>query len=369
MELRRIRIGSFFGIKLMLDYTWFILLFLVAGWVTAGLLPTIYPRLTTAETVIAGLSITLFLFISVVLHEFAHAIYAKKKGLKIDRITLFIFGGAAELQEEPKTPRQEFLMAGIGPLTSIVLGLLFALVGLLGMLIGFFPLVAFGTILASINIMLALFNLIPGFPLDGGRIFRALVWKITNDAMKATKTASTIGKIFALMLITYGLTQLIFAGALGGLWISLIGYFLYQAAAHSYEQVLEQALLKDVRVSNIMSKEDVAVPGKTSVKNFLKNYVLKQKRLSLPVKPTKDDASGLVTAEDVAKASLDAPVEKLVRDKKITLHPDDSAMDAARIISSSGLREVPVVDNGKVVGILSMAHLQAYIFSKQRLTS
>lgn len=341
MKNKGIRVGRFFGIELRLDYSWFILFFLIAWSFTLGIIPVVYGSLNTAEAIIVGLLSTVLLFVSVVIHEYAHSIYARKTGLKIDRITLFVFGGAAELEDEPRTAGQEFKMAGLGPLTSLGLSILFGFLMFIGINIGSDVVTATGGLLASANLLLALFNLIPGFPLDGGRMFRAIVWKITGNMLKATKIAATTGKLFAVLLMAYGFIQLVKEGAFGGIWLMLIGFFLYRTASASYEQTLTLTLLKDVSVSDVMTRNKLNVPGKTRVKNFLKNYVLKRKQAAVP-----DKASN-----------------------EYFLHPDDPAVEAISVIASSGHTKVPVIKDGEIVGTISVDNLQTYILNKQKLES
>lgn len=365
-----LRVGRFYGIELRLHFTWFILFALVAWSFTAGVVPAVYGGLSTPTTIIIGLLATFLLFLSVVIHEFAHSLYAKKIGLNVNRITLFIFGGASELEDEPRTPRQEFIMAGLGPLTSLVLGVIFISVWLIGQAADFIPLAALGIILASANIALAIFNLIPGFPLDGGRMFRAAAWRFTRDIVKATRLATNIGKVFAILIIAYGILQIILLGNLGGAWLILIGFFLQRAASASYEQTLMRTLLQDVSVSDLMTSNNIAVvPGETKAGDFLQNYVRKHKLNALPVKSSSGNKTGMVSAEDAVAAPPNARVEDLAINGDQVLHPGDSAVKAINIMANSALQKVPVVDGGQVIGTLSLENLNSYLLSQRHLRS
>ncbi|CAN5668935.1 site-2 protease family protein [soil metagenome] len=368
MKGQSISAGRYFGIEVMLHYSWFVIFFLVATSFIARVIPAGFPELTLIETVIIGLAATVLLFLSVVAHEFAHSLYAKSKGLEIDRITLFIFGGAAEIKEDPKTPGQEFIMAAVGPLTSLVIAFGFGILLAVGISNGLTYLVAVSSILAAINFILAIFNLLPGFPMDGGRMLRATIWKLTNNLIKATRIAAGTGKLFAYLLMTYGLIQFITAGALGGIWLVLIGLFLNHVASMSYQQTLIKLLLKDVRVADLMNREYVAVPEQTRARDFLRKYVLRYKQTSLPVKTGDGKAAGIINADDVPESGLDITVKELAHDRNYTLGPDDEAMKALEAITRSGLQQLPVAKNGTLVGTLTIENLNSYINGKAKLS-
>lgn len=363
---RSIRIVTIYGIELRLDYSWFILFGLIVLSFTTGILPVFYRQLSGAETVIVGVIAALLLFVSVVIHEFAHALYAKRTGLRINRITLFIFGGASELQDEPARPGQEFILAGLGPLSSLVLGIVFGGLWQLGRALDYVPLAALGGTLAMVNIALAVFNLLPGFPLDGGRLFRAAVWKLSGSLLTGTRAAATAGKVLALLLMAYGVLQIVNRGIVGGIWLLLIGFFLYRSAAAAYEQTLVYLVLKEVAVADIMNRDQSALPGKTAVRDFLESYVLRRKQTVVPVLRSQGGVAGMVSADDVDSAPLDAPIEQYVQKEPI-LHPNDPASTALSVMSSAGLEEVPVVQNDRLVGTLSLRDIGLYVSGKRRL--
>lgn len=366
MNDRGIRIGKFFGIELRLDYSWFVLFFLVAWWLTVVIVPGIYGQLSALETIATGLVTTLLFFLSVIVHEYAHAVYAKRSGLNIKTITLFIFGGATQLLEESKSPRQEFVMAALGPVTSLLIAAAFIAVASAGIALGIESVTAIGGIVASVNIILAVFNLFPGFPLDGGRMFRAVIWKITNDIVKATKIAALGGRLFAYFIIAFGLIQIIFAGNIGGLWLVLIGFFLRAAAVAGYEQTLAGMLLKNIKVSDMMKKPEAVVPGNTTVKDFIESFVLGRKSDRFPVELSRDNGVGIVGVEDIKGAPLKRRIEEYAKIEG-SIRPDDSAMKALSLMSALNFSELPVVKNGKVVGILSAEIIRSYIMGKQEL--
>jgi Zn-dependent protease len=233
------RLGSIFGFEIRVDLSWFLIFFLVLWTLSAGIFPTSYPGFGNATYFGMGIVATLLFFASLLAHELSHTFVARAKGIPVEGITLFIFGGVSRTRMDAETPGDEFQIAGVGPLVSLLLAGFFGLIWYVGINAGWS--VVFTGIfayLAVINLALAIFNMLPGFPLDGGRVFRSMIWKYTGNIKKATKIASTGGKWLAYLLIAFGALEM-FAGAiLGGLWLILIGWFLYNAAETSYEELL-----------------------------------------------------------------------------------------------------------------------------------
>jgi Zn-dependent protease len=253
------------GIELRIDYSWFIVFALVLFSLSLGYFPQLYPNQSSRVYWITGFLATLLFFISVVTHEMSHSFMALRSGVKIHGITLFIFGGMARLSEETDDPRTEFKIAVVGPLTSLMLAGVFWLIQLA--LRGEQPsiLVEMFGYLAWVNLALALFNLIPGFPLDGGRLFRAFWWWKTGSVIDATRLAADWGKGFAIVLMIFGGLE-IFAGSLiGGLWLIFIGTFLRGIAEASYHNVLLKQSLEGTRVEQVMTRDIVSVPPELPV--------------------------------------------------------------------------------------------------------
>ncbi len=366
MQQSGFKVGTVLGIEIWLDYSWLILFFLIGALFTFGILPTQFPRLSQLARIVAGIIATLLFFGSVLLHELSHSLYAKSQGLKIRRITLFIFGGASELIDEPKSPRQEIILAGVGPLTSLGLSALFGIVLLLGRQLSYVPLIAIGSSLAAINLTLAIFNLLPGFPLDGGRVFRGIIWKITGNLEKATRTATQVGKILAIMLIGYGLVEVLLAGLFGGLWLIFIGFFLYQAAAASYEQIMSRLLLQDKTVNDLMERRFVAAPRHMLVRDFLQEYVVRYQDPIVLVRADTSHAAGLVDARQLPKSALDTPIGEFAYSGAI-LHPQDSAVHALDALTRSRLSKLPVTKNRELVGVLTVNRIKTYVLGTARL--
>jgi Zn-dependent protease len=368
MQTGGIKIGRIFGIELWLDYSWFVLFFLIGLTFTAGLLPAQFPDLSPPAILASGLLITLLFFVSIIIHELSHSLYAKKQGLEIRRITLFIFGGASEVVEDPKTPGQEFVLAAVGPLASFVLSLVFGAVWLAGEQVDYLPLIAIGSTLGIVNFALAVFNVLPGFPMDGGRMFRAAAWKLTGDMERATRYAATGGKIFAFLLIFYGALQLLLGALLGGLWLILIGFFLNQAASYSYQQTMYRLLLKDVKVRDLMQRDFISVPRGATIRTFLQKYVLRYKETTMPIEADKTHPAGLVDVKQLPEPeNLNERVGKFTLKDVYTLQPQDEALKALDIMNQSGLNKLPVADHGKLVGILTSGRVRAYLLGKHKL--
>jgi Zn-dependent protease len=256
------RIARLFGINIHVDWSW-IFIFLLVTWNLAGVVfPAIYPQMDFGNTLVLSVAASLLFFASVLIHELAHSLMAKARGLPVRRITLFIFGGVSNIEREPPSPATEFLVTIVGPLSSLILGVLFIYLGgrNLETQCRYHPLQAFGQLeplstlflwLGSINILLALFNLIPGFPLDGGRILRSFLWAATGNLRQSTRLATWVGQAVAWMFILAGLAMVfgfqvpIFGtGMVGGIWLAFIGWFLNMAASQSYQQVVVADMLE-----------------------------------------------------------------------------------------------------------------------------
>lgn len=360
------RIAKIFGIEIWLDYSWLIIFFLILITFTAGLLPAQYPGLSRPTAVVTGVITTLLFFASVIAHELSHSVYAKSQGLEIRRITLFVFGGASELTDEPKSPGQEFIMSALGPLTSLALGALFGAVWLAGRGLSYLPLTALGGILSIINVSLGIFNLLPGFPLDGGRMLRSIIWKRTGSLEKSTRYASVTGQIVAVLLMLYGLAEILFARLTGGLWLILIGLFLYQAATISYQQTMLRLALKDAKVSDIMRRKFVSVPRAMRARDFLDGYTLRYKDPLVVVEPDAAHPPGVVDARRIPDKALDESVGQFTQKESPVLEPDDPAKKALDIMMRTGLPKLPVTKKGRLVGVLTASHMYTYITSKDK---
>src|SRR6267154_779430 len=281
---RRFNFLTVAGIKIGIDFSWFLIAILLAWSLSAGYFPHYYHELSPGTYWAMGIAGMLGLFVCIVLHELGHAMVAKHYKLPISQITLFIFGGVAEIKKEPQTPKVEFLMAIAGPIVSIVLSGALYLLTIIGQHAHWpIPVTAVTGYLALINMVLAIFNLIPAFPLDGGRIFRSILWWIKKDSAWATKVASRVGAGFGMILIFLGIFALITGNFISGVWFVILGLFLQRAAAMSRSQYFISHELRGEKVQKFMTKDPISVSPDTSIKKFVDQYVYESYHHLYPV--------------------------------------------------------------------------------------
>ncbi|MBI5493004.1 MAG: site-2 protease family protein [Deltaproteobacteria bacterium] len=355
---RGIRLFKVLGIQISIDYTWFIVFVLFAWSLAFGYFPFRSPGLDRGVYILMGVVSAILLFACVLIHEISHSYTANRIGLDIKEITLFIFGGVAQLTKEPEDAMSELKIAIAGPLASGVLAVIFWAASQLvnGEI---YPIPhAILSYLALINLVLIIFNMIPGFPLDGGRVLRAIWWARTGDIGAATRIASRIGKGFAIFLIIMGFLQIFMGNFTGGLWSVLIGVFVQQAAESGYQQVVLKKALEGLKVKDLMSRGVVTIGGESTVNEAVENFFFKYHFISFPV--TSDNhVSGLLTLNDVravekerwGKVRVSDVMEKLGPDD--ILKPEDTAMDALNKMVGFNHGRFPVVENGRLVGIIS----------------
>jgi Zn-dependent protease/predicted transcriptional regulator len=372
-----IRLGSVAGIEVLIDWSLAIIFFLVTFSLGAGLFPAWHPEWSALLIWMTALAAAVLFFASVFVHELSHALVGRAMGIEIRRITLFIFGGMAHLEREPHTWRAELWMAIAGPIVSLLLGGLFLFVGALALggdsfdpnapeetLSRMGPLATLCLWLGPINIVLGLFNLVPGFPLDGGRVLRAVAWRITGDLKIATRWASRLGQFFAWTLIAIGIAMMLGVrvpvfgtGLLSGLWLAFIGWFLNQAAFMSYRQLLVRESLDDVPVSRVMQSQFTSVTSGMTVSQLVDEHLLHSDQRAYPVV---DDGKlvGLVCLEDVRKTNRDAWAHTRVADimtpasNLAHIGPGEDTSEALSTLTSRGVNQLPVVENGRVRGLV-----------------
>jgi len=369
-------LGKVFGINIKIDWSW-LLIFALITWSLASSLGLIHPDWPALMNWVLALSAAVLFFGSILAHELAHALVARRMGTPVRNITLFMFGGISNIQKEPGSPFSEFLITIVGPLTSFIVGSAFLVLG-----IGSFvynnvsmlqPLEALshigpvGTIfvwLGSINILIAIFNLIPGFPLDGGRIVRSTLWAVTNDLTKATRWASALGQVVAWGLILAGIAMMFGVsipffgtGFFNGLWIVFIGWFLQNASIQSYRKVVIQDVLEDIPVKRMMYTDIPIVDAGLSVQRLIDDYIMQTDNRAFIVFQN-DKMVGLVTIEDIRKVDREARSLTILNDimtpskKLIVIAPEEEASDAFERLQSEDIRQIPVVNGNKIVGLL-----------------
>lgn len=367
MFRKTLHLFRLFGIPVELDLSWILILVLVTWTFATGYYPENFPGLfSVSERWLIGLVTALLLFISILLHEFSHSLVAVRSGIPIRKITLFMFGGVAQMDRDVDDPVIELKMAAAGPLMSLVLAAFFYVLSLLSR--GAFILPVLTRSLANLNIAVLVFNMVPGFPLDGGRILRAAIWRRTGNVRRATKIASRIGSGFAVFLMLTGFFFFISYGSfIGGLWLIFIGFFLRQAAKSGYVMVAFKEALGHMRVAEIMKRDVVTVDIATTLSSLVDDYFLRYHYGSFPVVEN-GRLRGVVTLEDLRGVERDrwheATVEEVVGSSfaGFVLHPLDPAEKLLQLIMRKGYEQLPVVnDEGAVVGIVTRRDLMAAI--------
>src|SRR5437867_487770 len=304
MRVRGLSLLRVWGIQIVIDYSWFIVFFLVIYSMAEIYFPQTQGQYSKPQYWLMGLVAAVLLFMSVLVHELAHSFVALKQGIQVTSIRLFIFGGVAQIASEPRSGRHEFLIALAGPAASMILALIFGVVSLGSLLTGRFHAVAVITWnLAAANLTIALFNLISGFPLDGGRILCAILWDRWNDTGRATKVVSQIGNAFALFLILLGVLEFLFVQSIvSGLWLIFIGLFMKQSAIGNYQAVIVREALAGVKVSEIMTENVVSVDWLTSVEDLVREYIYRYQFTHFPVF-NRDELLGMVSLAQVKDVS------------------------------------------------------------------
>ncbi len=390
--MRGFRIGKIFGIDLQIDWSW-LLIFGLVSWSLASSFGQIHTGWSTqTQWGIALLAATLF-FISVLAHELTHSLVAKARGVPVKNITLFMFGGVSNIQREPSSPINELLITIVGPLTSFFLGFVFLALGTGSIALSDMNIINATTMLSelgplntlllwlgSVNIVVGLFNLIPGFPLDGGRIVRSILWGISGSLQKATRWASWLGQAVAWIMIFVGMSMIfgvripiLGTGFINGIWLIFIGWFLHSAASQSYRRVLVQDILENIPVKRMMYPKVPAVSANISVDSLIDNYLLKSDNRAFVVYD-EERMVGLVTIDDLRKVSPETRKLTLVRDvmtpskKMIVIAPEEEAAEAFQRLQSEDIRQLPVVKHNEIVGLLRRKDIVRWLRFQSHLT-
>ncbi|MEH0842122.1 site-2 protease family protein [Micromonospora sp. CPCC 205711] len=353
------RLGRIAGVPVGVNWSVLVIFLLIAWGLSANLFPRSYPGRPTWQYVLAGLAAAAVFFVGLLAHEVSHAVVAKRNGLQVKGITLWLFGGVAELSGEAPNPGAELRIAGIGPLVSLLLGFFFggiavvlALAGQGGLLLGSL------SWLAGINILLAIFNILPAAPLDGGRLLRAAVWKATGDRTKASVVAARAGWILGALLIGLGLLQFLTGSGVGGLWLALIGWFLIGAAGVEERQAKMGSALAGVRVGEVMTPQPQTASAEMTVADFVDHYLFAYRHSALPL--TEDGRpTGLVTLDRVRGIPADRRAtttlaEVSCRAEDLVLaRPEEPLNDLLPRLSQCADGRALVVTEGRLVGIVS----------------
>jgi Zn-dependent protease len=352
-----------FGFGVRLDLSWVVIALLITWSLAEGLFLRQYPDLSGLTHWIMGVLGAVGLFASIVFHEFCHSLVARRFGLQMKGITLFVFGGIAEMAEEPRSPKVEFLMTAAGPVSSFLLALVFYLLWLLGKNLAWAdPANGIVGYLAFVNLLLAVFNLLPAFPLDGGRLLRAALWHWKGDLQQATRTATRIGAGFGIALVVFGLVNALGGNLIGGLWYFLIGLFLRGAARMSYRQLLFRLAFEGKTVSSLMDPDPDTVPADISLRRVVEKHLPRHPDKIFPVV---DDGrlAGCLTIAQIKKIPRGEWGERLAGEnisscpKAAVIDPDAEVLEAMSRMKTSGLNSLLVIDGQKLVGTLALSDI------------
>jgi Zn-dependent protease/CBS domain-containing protein len=355
-----IRVARVFGIDIEINLSWLLILALVAWTLSDRVFPDQYAWSRFAYWTV-GTAAALLLFVTVLVHELAHALVARRRGLEVPRITLFIFGGVSHMSRQPQTAGEEFAIAAAGPATSLVIAALTLIAGwatidvnekLSGILI----------YLGTVNVALAVFNILPGFPLDGGRVLRAIAWRRTGSFRRATTIASRVGELFGYGLLLIGVLILLAGYIIDGVWMLFIGWFLLNAAQAEAQNMQLETILGKLRARDVMHVEfDTVTPG-LSLQDVVDDHMLARGDRAVVVSHG-DSVLGILTVTDIRRvprhewASTPVQGAMTARDKVATVTADAKATDVLRLVSERRIHQVPVIDEGRMVGIVTRREL------------
>ncbi|MCD6654161.1 MAG: site-2 protease family protein [Sulfurovum sp.] len=373
MLKNKITLLKLFGFNVRIDSSWIIILFLVIWSLAEGFFPARFTELDEQTYWMMAIAGAMGLFASIIIHEFSHAFIARKYGLKIQNITLFVFGGVAEMKDEPQNPKVEFLMAIAGPIASLLLSVLFSTLHTVGDATGLpIPIIGVLGYLGTINMLLAIFNMLPAFPTDGGRILRSFLWWKKKDIRWATQMASRISLFFAVSIIFIGFVNMIASNVIGGLWWILIGSFLFSAANASYHSLLIKQSFSGKSVRHFMNPSPVTVPYGITLKELVDTYLSHYPHKMYPV--TKEDSIvGMITIADIKAVPQEGRTQYTAGG---VMHPkntnnsvsiDTAVNDALVKMNATGASRLLVTENSKAVGIITLKDLLEFIALKMEL--
>jgi Zn-dependent protease/CBS domain-containing protein len=382
---RGLRLGTLFAIEIRLDSSLIIIFALLVYLLGVNVFPLWHPDWPPTTTWWTAMGAGFLFFASVLAHELSHALVSRHFGIEVRRITLFLFGGLAEMESEPKDPRAELMIAIVGPLTSLFLGLLFlffatglseenvATLMLEDQKAALAALSPFSTLmlwLGPVNIVLAIFNMVPGFPLDGGRVFRAAIWWVTGDLRRATRIASESGRLFGWFLMILGIMQVFSGASIQGLWLVMIGWFLSHAASASYQQLVMNEQLKGITARELMEGHFESVTAQLRIADFIDNYLLQSPQLLWPVVED-DNLIGLVTLQEVKNIPMQdrplTPIGQVMRTdlNALTLHAETDANQAIAALSAHS-SPLAILENNRVIGLLSQTDAIRWLLLHQK---
>jgi len=370
MNRHTIPLGRILGIPIGLDYSWFLIFVLLTWTMAVGYYPAEFKNWPIAQYWIVGAMTAVMLFVSVLLHELGHSVVAMRYKVPVRSITLFIFGGVSQIGTEPPTAAAGFWISIAGPAVSFALAALFSLMQ--PFFAGVAPLLGLSKYLAYINVALGLFNLVPGFPLDGGGVFRAIVWGVTHNMRRATLIAANVGRFIAYLFIFFGVWQMFGGNFINGMWIAFIGWFLESAAVAQVKQQTLERVLAGHKVSEAMRRDYAAVSSDTTLEHLVNDHILGAGRRSLVVKRG-DRAVGLLTLHHIKEIprsnwpSMTAAQAMVSAEQMKWVRPDAELWTALEEMDRDGVNQLPVMADGQIQGMLSREDVITYLRTLQEL--
>ena len=356
-------IGRIRGIAIRVHWSWLLIFGLLSWSLSQGLFGSMFEGGSDGKRWAAGVSTTLLFFLSVLLHELSHSFVAQSFGMRVPSITLFVFGGVSSLGSEMRTAGQEFRVAIAGPLMSWLIAALFGAAWYLTRHEGISAIFGY---LAIVNALLGTFNLLPGFPLDGGRVFRSIVWARTHDLLRATRVASRVGVVIAYVMIGFGLVNIFFFGLFGGLWYVLIGLFLKSASEGSYASMLVESALKDIGVATVMQPAPPPVHALVTLQRLVDERVLSMGERAFVVERD-GQIVGLITTSDVTKqprgawSSTSVEAVMVSADSLVTVAPQTGVIEAMQLMREHDVHQLPVIEHGRMVGMVARGDVMRQI--------
>ncbi len=354
------RLGRIAGIDILVHWSWLAIFVLLSWWLSEGFFKEVYEDWTAAERWLSAVVSAVLFFVAVLLHELSHSLMAKRLGLPVQNITLFIFGGVSALGAEPSSAKQEFRVAIVGPLTSFVLAALFGILAVVAWLIDAQdrPFGAIVDYLAFINLAVGIFNMLPGYPLDGGRVLRAALWARRGNLFSATRTASTVGTFIAFGLIALGVVSILAGNFVGGAWFIVIGWFLRNVSESSYRQLVFRGTLEGARVGDVVNRTFEAAPPDVPLSQLVAEYVLARGQRCVPI-VVGDQLLGLVSMSDLKRVpQAEWPTTSTYRamtpsEKLHVVSLRDDLVKALEIMAANDVHQIPVLEGRSFVGFVT----------------
>src|SRR3972149_8364280 len=362
-----IKLFKVFGIEIRLDYSWFIIFALFAYYFGFIYFPSVLPGLNTGLLALITIVTVIIVFISLLIHEMSHSLVARRQGTNVERITLYLFGGMSQIEKEPETPYSEFVMAVAGPAASFVIAAIF---GIIWFFTRSITLVSEPVkYLAFINIALGVFNILPGYPLDGGRILRSIIWKTTGNLQRATFIASTVGRVIGFMIIATGILFIFTGNFLNGIWLAFIGWFLQSSAQMGYRQLIFETSIKGIKVRDVMNENIVDVTKNTTLQDLVDDYFMKYRFGRFPVIENEKTKKliGVISLHDVKGIPKEEWMEVKAGDivKRISENEKvDATMELSDAIKQTGkndLGHLVVMSGDRSRGIITKSDVMRFI--------